>query len=168
MLQRAVGVQVGQPGEDETPGRSESLDDIAHIIEQFDPAPDEVVEAAKRVFRKESRVTVLAELVSDQLVGVELGGMPTRRLVFAVGDLRIEVDVKGERGHSFVTGTVEGRDTSGAQASAARARTPAHDQERPLTDGEFTFRDLPPGPCRFELVFDRDPDRVISCDWITL
>lgn len=152
----------------------ELLAELAAVVRQASPAPDELVQAGAASFTWRSIDAELAELSFDSLVGaggpvlVRGPGDAARMLVFEAEGLQVDVEVAPVEGggRSLVgqvslegPGTVEVRSADGGRVHA------------PLDDhGRFRAARIGPGPLslRCTITPEGGPPRTVETAWLVV
>jgi hypothetical protein len=131
----------------------ELLARLAHVVEEADPVPDAVTEAALSALVTRSLDAELAELVTDSDVdssaAVRDAVTAVRLLSFESAEVTVEVQLTAAAGSRALRGLAAGAvgdvtaETLGAMGSRRSAPMDA--------DGWFTLEGLGPGPLRLHL-----------------
>jgi len=135
----------GPPSSDD-----ELLARLAHVVEEADPVPAGVTEAALAALATRTLDAELAELVEDSALGtltaVRDGGADTRMLSFESAGLTVELQVRADGATRAVRGLVAGA------VGEVTAQTRDTERTAPVDEGGwFSLDGLPPGPVRLRM-----------------
>jgi hypothetical protein len=128
----------------------ELLARLARVVQEADPVPDAVTEAALAALTTRALDAELAELVDDSALGsltaVRDGGQATRMLSFESTGVTVELQVRVDGATRAVRGLVAGAAGEVTAETPGASRTAAVD-----AGGWFGLDGLEPGPVRLRM-----------------